>query len=962
MATNPAIEAQHYGQSIWLDYIHRDDLTNGTMQRYIDAGVLGVTSNPTIFQQAIGGSQTYDETIRTMLDLDANTIYEHLAVADIQAASDLFLPIYQRTGGRDGYVSMEVSPLIAQDTDATIAEAKRLYAAVDRPNLMVKIPATDAGIPAIEASIAAGININVTLIFSVGNYERVAGAYIRGLERRLEAGESVDTIASVASFFLSRIDAAVDRILQNNIRTAQVHGDTGRIATNRRLLGQAAIANAKLAYRSFQRIFVGSRFKHLREAGAQVQRPLWASSGTKNSAYPDTMYVDTLIGRDTVNTLPPKTLAAFIDHGKPTEDAILRDGEAYFNADEVMDRLSEVGINMEQVTQRLQADGVDVFIEAFETLIEQVAAKRITLATGIQERQKLALGTHADAVNHAVRNLDANLINERIWSRDGSLWKNNGPIIARIQQRLGWLDVLASIDLERLKRLQNAVKDADFTHVLLLGMGGSSLAPDVMMRTFGDQPAYPRLHVLDSTDPQHVRATDAALDIARTLFIVSSKSGTTVETLAFFKYFWQRTGGKSEQFLCITDPDTPLAQMAQAYGFRDTFLNPPDIGGRYSALSYFGMVPAALMGLDLDRAWRNARIMIEACGETIPGELHPGLTLGAVIGAIGKAGRDKVSVVATHSMRYFGDWVEQLMAESIGKQGKGLIPIVGATVGKPHDHSTDRQFIYLRVDDDTDIEETDASVRALREAGHPRVTMRLPDTYALFGEFFRWEYAVAIAGHIYDVNPFDEPNVTESKEATKAILERYAETGELPHSEPFMSGERTRLYSNEATLAPMRELCRAHGYNPESRTELLAAQLAGMQSGDYIAILAYLPPNAATDAKLRQIQRRMRHVTRRVVTVGYGPRYLHSTGQLHKGGPGNGVYIMLTKTQGPEVDLDIPGEPYSFGTLITAQAIGDMQVLEAHNRRVMRIHIEGDVQAGIDKLLAAIEFVETRRH
>ena len=352
--SNPLLEIQKHGQSAWLDYIHRDDLNDGDLQRRIDEeGVLGVTSNPSIFQKAIGDSDTYDGAILTMLDLEPQDIYEALAIEDIQNATDLFRPIYDRSAGGDGYVSLEVSPLLARDTQGTVAEAKRLFQTVDRPNLMIKIPATPEGIPAIEAAIAAGINVNVTLIFAIDNYEQVAEAFIRGLEQRRAAGEDVTRVASVASFFLSRIDVMVDQILENNIRAAQVQSDTARIAANRVLLGQTAIANAKTAYRSFQRIFKGERFDELRAAGAQVQRPLWASTGAKNPAYSDTLYVDNLIGPHTVNTLPPATLAAFKDHGVVAE-TITQAGGQFLPPDEVLDRLAEVGVDLGQVTSRLQ--------------------------------------------------------------------------------------------------------------------------------------------------------------------------------------------------------------------------------------------------------------------------------------------------------------------------------------------------------------------------------------------------------------------------------------------------------------------------------------------------------------------------------------------------------------------------------------------------------------------------------
>jgi transaldolase/glucose-6-phosphate isomerase len=958
MSHNPATAVQAFGQSIWLDYIHRKELDSGEFQRRLDEdGVLGVTSNPSIFQQAIGESDTYDERIAHLLDQEANVVYEALAIADIQAAADLLRPIYERSAKRDGYVSLEVSPLLAHDSDSTLAEAKRLFAAVGRPNLMIKIPATQEGLPAIADAIAAGININVTLIFSVANYRQVADAFIKGLERRLANGESVQDIASVASFFLSRIDTAVDRILENNIRSAQVHGDTGRIAANRRLLGQAAVANAKLAYRAFKEMFYGPRFAKLREAGAQVQRPLWASTGNKNPSYSDTRYVDMLIGKDTVNTVPPKTLAAFNDHGMVAE-TLERDLEDFMNPDEVMDKLAEVGVDMKQVTDSLQHDGVEAFEDAFEKLMGQIAAKLTILRTGVAARQNLAMGLYVDAYNAALADLDKKFVNGRLWGKDGTIWKESGPIIAKIKNRLGWLDVRQTMDIARLKALQASIKGSSFEHILLMGMGGSSLAPEVMYHTFGRQEGFPAFLMLDSTDPDQIARLEAQIDPARTLYIVASKSGTTVETDSFYRYFWDKSGGQASQFIAITDPDTALAQEATQRGFREVFLNPADIGGRYSALSYFGLVPAALMGLDLDRLWTSATSMMEACGESIPSAFHPGLTLGAFIGTLAQRGRDKLTITCSQSLASFGNWIEQLVAESSGKEGRGVLPIVGATVGKPHDFASDRLFVYLRVDNDADVEELDAAVRTLREAGHPRVTLRLPDAYALGGEFFRWAYATAIIGAILQVNPFDEPNVTEAKEATKAALAVYQETGHLPSSAPVLSAEGVELYADEPTLAPLRELCRAHGYDAESLVEVLAAQVAGTHAGDYFAILAYLTPTPELEESLRDIQRRLRHVSKRATTIGYGPRYLHSTGQLHKGGADNGVFIQLTSQ--PQAQRAIPGAPYDFGTLFQAQAVGDLQALQAHKRRALRLH-SPQPQALLALLNAALDFAEARR-
>ena len=957
--SNPLLEIQKLGQSAWLDYIHRDDLNNGDLQRRIDEeGVLGVTSNPSIFQKAIGDSDTYDDDILTMLDLEAQDIYEALAIEDIQNATDLFRPIYERTGGGDGYVSLEVSPLLARDTQGTVNEAKRLFQTVNRPNLMIKIPATPEGIPAIEAVIAEGINVNVTLIFAIDNYEMVTEAFIRGLERRLAAGEDITRVASVASFFLSRIDVMVDHILENNIRAAQIRQDTVRIAANSKLLGQTAVANAKTAYRSFQRIFEGARFDALRAAGAQAQRPLWASTGTKNPAYPDTLYVDNLIGRHTVNTLPPKTLAAFKDHGVAAE-TITQDAGHFLPPEEALDRLAEVGVDLGQVTARLQDDGVDAFIDAFETLISQVAAKRTLLRSGIMERTKLALGIYHGAVDRAVERLDADFANPRLWNKDGSLWKNHGPTLEMIVNRLGWLDFEQTIDRDRLQALQDATRGGRFKHVVLMGMGGSSLAPEVLADTFGPQDGFPRLIVLDSTDPARIRQVENAVTLEDTLFIVASKSGGTIETMSLYRYFHQKTGGAGDQFIAITDAGSQLERIASEALFRDTFINPSDIGGRYSALSYFGMVPAALIGLDLASLWASADTMLATNRESIPAHYHPGLLLGAVIGALAKEGRDKVTIYTSESLTSFGNWAEQLLAESLGKEGKGALPVVGATIGMPHDYVTDRLFIYLRVDNDSDVAEKDAAVRALREAGHPRVTIRLADAFAIAGEFFRWEYATAIAGAILTVNPFDEPNVTEAKDATKALLQIVETQGSLPADAPLMMREGLELYADEVTLEPLRELCHHHGFDGNDAVQVIAAQMAATNAGDYFAFHIYFTPDADEKRQIEQIQRRLRHVTKRAVTIGYGPRYLHSTGQYHKGGGNNGVFWQLTADSAP--DLAIPGADYSFGTLFAAQAAGDLRALHDHERRAIRLHLTGDRSVGMQKLLTAIEFVESRR-
>jgi transaldolase / glucose-6-phosphate isomerase len=951
----PPIEVQAFGQSIWTDNISRDLIESGELKQLVEeGGVMGVTSNPSIFQKAIGGTTDYDDMIRVHLDADAHDIYEKLAIRDIQDAADILRPVFDQTDGLDGYISLEVSPLLANETDGTLAEARKLFAAVGRPNVMIKIPGTDAGVPAIEDAIADGININVTLLFSVENYEAVALAYIKGLERRLEAGEDVTGVASVASFFLSRIDVAVDKILQNNIVSAQGR-EVSRVTANRKLLGKAAIANATLAYQSYQRLFEGQRFAKLRESGAQVQRPLWASTSTKDPNYPDTMYIDNLIGKNTVNTVPPETYDAFADHGTAAQ-TLPADAQAAHN---ILDQLLEVGIHMDKITQQLQYDGVEKFIDAFETLINQVEAKRVALKTGIMARQKIALGIYREKIEDTLSHLAKDHTNARIWNKDATVWKDSPTVMEKINNRLGWLDVLDTIDIERLKALQAKIK-GEFAHVVLLGMGGSSLAPEVLMTTFGNADGFPDLRVLDSTNPAQVAAIRDGVDLNKTLFVIASKSGGTIETLSFYRYFRDLVSGNGDQFIAITDAGSKLQTIAEENNFRDVFVNPTDIGGRYSALSYFGMVPAALIGLDMDRLWVAATNMIEAVGAQIPADQHPGMWLGAFMGRMAEEGRDKLMIFASDGIRSYGDWAEQLIAESTGKEGHGVLPVVGASIGKPHDYGSDRAFIYLKLEGDPSNAEMDEGIKRIREAGHPRLTLILNDKYDLAGEFMRWEYATAVAGKLLKINPFDEPNVSEAKANTNELLSHYAQHGALPEPEAAISNDAVVLYAQPSTINPLGELIRAHNFDADSLTDTLAAQILGTEAGDYFALLTYAPTTPETTAQLAEIQRQLRQYTRRAVTYGYGPRYLHSTGQLHKGGPDNGVFFQMTHEDA--ADMDIPEAGYSFGVLKAAQAAGDMKALADHDRRAIRIHAKSeDITPALDALIEALKVVAERR-
>ena len=923
MATN--IAALHrLGQSLWYDNIERRLIENGELAHMIQRGEMrGLTSNPSIFHNAIARSDDYDAALLPLAWAGCTTgqIYEQLVIEDIRAAADLLHEIYLSSAGEDGYVSLEVNPNLADQTEATQMEAGRLWEAVGRPNLMIKIPATLAGLPAIQASIAAGINVNVTLIFSLSRYRQVMEAYLAGLEQRLAANQPVDGIASVASFFVSRIDSKVDARLQAILRSEAAQSEQARA-----LLGKLAVANARLAYQEFHRCFESERFTRLKARGARLQRPLWASTSTKNPAYPDTLYVDELIGRYTVNTVPPQTLVAFADHGHPRL-TIEQDLEA---AQAAFEDLVQLGIDFKQVTQELEAEGVKAFADAHAALLEAIEARR---QSALSELGPLAGGGSKRVAKMAVDSFP-----QRLHQPDPTLWTDDSAGQAEIFRRMGWLELPESSRrlLPELKAFADQVRAEGYTHALLLGMGGSSLAAEMMSLVFapGNFPDNPKsftvkLSILDSTHPEQVRASARISPVKRTLYIVSSKSGGTAEVNAFLDFFWARArravGEKAgSHFVAITDPDTSLEHLAGERGFRRTFLADPNVGGRYSALTVFGLLPAALLGIDLDRLLERAGWMARQCDAGQPIERNPGLVLGAILGEATLQGKDKLTLIADPPLVSFGAWLEQLIAESSGKQGQGILPVDGEHVSMPARYGSDRLFIYLRCSGDYD-----RYISRFRRAGFPALTLRIPETYDLGAEIYRWEVATAVGCAVLGVNAFDQPDVQDAKTRTNDKIAAYRQSGAFLEGQPAWQ---------DASIAVWGEI----PSSVQSLAEVLARFLAQNNPGDYVALNAYLPRQVRTEALLRRLRIAIQSKTHLATTVGFGPRYLHSTGQLHKGGPGNGLFILITAES--RTDLMIPGQGISFGALLRGQALGDLEALLARGRRVIRLHIKNPDQ------------------
>ena len=879
------------GVSIWLDQIRRTLITGGELQRLVDElSLRGMTSNPAIFEKAILGSDDYDDDLRELSaeGLTAAEIFERLAIKDVQLAADVLHRVWEEADGADGFVSLEVSPSLAHDTEGTLEEARSFWERVDRPNAMIKIPGTEEGLPAIEEAIYEGINVNVTLLFKVESYVAVTERYIRGMERRHEEGKSLD-VHSVASFFVSRVDTEVDRRLEEVGRTD--------------LQGRAGIANARAAYERFKEIFLGQRYATLRNAGAPVQRPLWASTGVKNPKYADTMYVDELVAPHTVNTMPMATLNAAADHSE------VRGATADQDPSEDLKALAEAGIDMSDVTDTLLREGIEKFVEPFDELIRGVESAREAAVTKRPPTISSSIPDELEpGIVEQVERARKEDVVQRIWRKDPTLWAAAGT--PEIADRLGWLTISDAM-LDQVPDLLGFAEEcraAGYEYAVLLGMGGSSLGPEVIRRSFPDAPGL-TLHVLDSTDPGAVRDVESAIDLDKTIFVVSSKSGGTVETLSHMRYFYERCGGDGSHFAAVTDPGSPLVAEAEKRGFRRVFEADPNIGGRYSVLSHFGLVPAALAGVNVEALLKGTQVAEQNCQSRAP-ESNSGLWLGLAVGALALQGRDKGTFVVDEPIASFGLWVEQLIAESTGKEGKGILPVAGEPVGEPDEYGEDRVLVHLLNEESPD-EEQGGAVEQLARAGQPVIKLSHRGAEDLGRVFFFAEFAVAVAGWVLGINPFDQPNVQEAKDNTNRVLEG----GDLPQVDP---GDLNQL-------------------------------LDGAAPPNYLAIMGYVKPSEEFDAAVKELRVKLSERTKCATTFGYGPRFLHSTGQFHKGGPQTGRFLQLVHDG--EDDIEIPEAGYTFRHLKNAQAVGDLQTLRDHGLPAVQVRLEGDPAQAVRRLI-----------
>ena len=946
---NPLQKLNKFGQSIWLDYIRRNLFASGELKRLVtEDGILGVTSNPSIFEKAIAGSTDYQDAILEFSgrdEVDAKAIFESLEAADIQQAADTLRPTYDATDHRDGYISMEVSPRLAHDGEATLAEARRLWATVDRPNLMVKVPATPEGLPVIETLLSEGINVNVTLLFATDVYQQVAEAFIRGLETRAANGNDISNVASVASIFVSRVDTMVDNLIDERLDELD---DPRQAILLEGIKTRVAIANAQISYQRYKQIYNSERWQALADKGAKTQRILWASTGAKNPAVRDTIYIEELIGPDTVNTVPPATMDAFRDHGLPRSSLEENVGAAH----DVLLILKDSGISLEKVTDQLLKDGLRSFVDAFDKLLDAVETARKSEGPVVGVQTPTLPADLDKNVNAALDDWQKNNKVRALWARDPWLW--TGMDEARW---LDWLDI-AKNQMEHigaLKKVFEATKGNYMKHIVLLGMGGSSLAPDVLRNTFGKIEKHPELLILDSTDPAQISQIEEKIDYVHTKFLVSSKSGSTLEPNIFKEYFFTRAAevlgsdkAAGNNFFAVTDPGSNLEKLAEADGFHRTFHGVAGIGGRYSALSNFGMVPGAAMGMDIGRFLELTMVMVEACTACVPARENPGVILGAILGSAGNNGRDKITLVASPGISSMGAWLEQLLAESTGKEGKGLIPVDGEALADPEHYGNDRVFAYLRLATAPDAAQ-DAALEKLAQAGHPVVRIDVPSIDHIGQEFFRWEIATAVAGSILGINAFNQPDVEASKVVSRDLTDEYENTGCLPEESPMFEADGIALYTDERNADELRSRA---GENA-GLVDYLKAHLGQLDEGDYFAILGYVNRlSSAHDESMQAIRHRVRDTFKVATCLGFGPRFLHSTGQAYKGGPNSGVFLQVTCDDAN--DLQVPNHKYTFGVVKAAQARGDFSVLAERKRRALRVHLGKDTEAGFKQLEALV--------
>ena len=948
MDENPLWDLRGHGQGIWLRGLRRLLAEADSLAELLASyGVSGIETDLLLLTGAVArGPEYHDSLVNWANGEPVARPAEALLIEEAAIGARLLGPVYEETEGRDGYVSVDVDPSLAHDAEAMSMAIRRLCTAIDEPNVIPRLPATDSGCAVFETLTADGCSVHIGPVFSVAAVERVTAAFVRGARRFPDGAEQPGRLASVISFGLASLDEAVDELLRASIRAADQ--DTSGAES---LLGSSATAIAKVACRRQRDLLDNDLPDSLRGSGPRALRLMWTDLATGDPRCRRLRYVERLVGPDTVAAMSLGLMRDFADAG--VVDPTL--GQRVDEAEEIIGEVEALGFDLDAVGAELEERRIerhkqhygeldDVILAAIGAVGEDEGRAGEMVAGGAPwSASELEVPSALIETEH----IDGRLPT-RLWQKDSSLWSDDPATRELIGNRLGWLDLIESTPpvSGSARSFVEQIEEGDVDDVVLLGMGGSILCAEACRQVFGIDGVW----IVDSTIPARVAAVAAAVDPARTLVVVASKSGTTTEVQALLDFFYARAtpmlGRPGHRFVAITDPGTPLEQVAHERGFRRLWLAPTDVGGRFSALSVFGTLPMELMGIDSVAIHASARRMAASCAAGTNATVNPGTRLGAALFNAHESGRDKLTFSCSPSLAAFGRWVEQLVAESTGKEGIGLVPIVDEPPGEADQYGDDRVFISLELAGE-EVPEHDEWLGALRAEGHPVMRFVLDDRYQIGAEFVRWQIAVATAGSLMGINPFDEPDVQASKDRTTTILAAY-ETG-TPMSERAPVAMDTG-WTVFADLGRDEEL--AERQIGDGLDSWLSAHLGRARVPDYVALQAFVAREPRTRRALQEIRRLLRERRGVASTLGWGPEFLHSTGQLHKGGPDHGVFLQITADDAE--DVEVPGTGYSFGRLARAQSLGDLAALEERGRRVLRVHLS-EAASGAEALLEAVD-------
>ena len=926
---DPIQSVHSLGQSLWLDIIRRDSLDSGELADRVAAGELrGATSNLTILESAILSSDSYSVDLRRLAQAGwtAEKIFNQLAVDDIRAAADAFLPLFEQTNGGDGFVSIDVNPEFADDTNRTIEEARRLWDAVNRPNAMIKIPATLAGLPAIESSIRAGINVNATLIFSLGRYIEVMEAYMIGLEGRLEAGGSLDYVTSVASFFVSPIDIALDEQLREVFQRGEAEGERASS-----LLGKVAIANSKLAYAQFVATFQGERFQKLATRGARVQRPLWASTSMKNPEYPDTYYVDNLIGPDTVNALSEASLKAFKDHGTPE----LTLPENISTARSQLQALDDLGISLDAAAEQLEVQGVSESAISYRSILGTIEEK-----AGAFQKEIAAL---EPKMRETLAEVELDDVGKRLWQQDVTLWVERDREKARVRRWLGWLSepARASTETAELTRFAEAL-DPAITTFVLIGSGGGTITAEMLARILAP-PNGIDLHTISTANPDDIRTIKRKIAPEATFYLlVDSSSGDGIEE-HLLSTFWEQALRKLEEqtgdhFVVITKDGSKLHHWAVEKGIQKIIEADKQDDFWLSPFNWTSLLPAAQAGADIQSFVQGGVGMTRACGPLVDVAQNPGLFLSSVLAAAFRSGRDKVTLFADPPLEPILKWIEGLLAAGRGKEESGFIPIWDEPPGSGNVYGDDRLFVYLRSSG-----ALDRRLAGWIRADIPVLVLETSTNPEAIGEMLvQWQIGAAIAQHLLSVNPTDLDARHRTRAELQHILHRLERKGALPQADPLWQGDGVQLRAASRDLQ----------FTGSGLSEVVDFILSESQEAGGLGLRLYTPMSITLQGKVK----RLRHTLRDQLGL-FSLASPAGCDLCSDRGLKDMVYLILMVK--PRKDEAIPGKNYTFGQLFEGQALSDLAAMKGYGSPVLYLYFDAQKRLS-DFLLAMTEAAKVR--